>query len=380
LSIEAIKYGIGSIAAAGGLAALLLSVRRQKLAERTQQYTERDSGERRVTDLYTKAVELLGSTDAAVRLGGLYALDRLAQDNVAQRQPIVNVICALLRMPFVLPDDVDDPPAPADVAPDPHEQLQVRITAQRILIRHLCVAPGVGGSGMTASPDNPFWPDIDLDLTGASLVDWEFDHGRLRRATFVRTSFAGLTGFAGLVVTEAASFDSAAFEEAVEFGQAAFAGPVRFVGTRFHKDVSFSIAEFAGTADFGNAAFAGDADFDSTRFRRAASFETAQFFSRALFRAARFVGVARFRETVFHRWATFREVPFADTAVFSDAGFRSDVDFVGAMFGGDAWFAQTRFSTSPDFTAARHANRAHTIDWPPGWREDDATGELLATL
>ena len=53
-----------------------------------------------VTELYTKAVEQLGSDKAPVRLGGLYALERLAQDNPAQHQTIVNVICAYLRMPF----------------------------------------------------------------------------------------------------------------------------------------------------------------------------------------------------------------------------------------------------------------------------------------
>jgi hypothetical protein len=33
-----------------------------------------------VTDLYVKALQLLGSGDATVRIGGLYALDQLAQD------------------------------------------------------------------------------------------------------------------------------------------------------------------------------------------------------------------------------------------------------------------------------------------------------------
>lgn len=40
-----------------------------------------------------------------MRLGGLHALERLAQDNPAQRQTIVDVICAYLRMPYTPPDD-----------------------------------------------------------------------------------------------------------------------------------------------------------------------------------------------------------------------------------------------------------------------------------
>jgi hypothetical protein len=58
---------------------------------------------RRITELYTKAVEQPGSDKAPVRLGGLYALERVAQDNPGQRQTIVDVICAYLRMPYDLP-------------------------------------------------------------------------------------------------------------------------------------------------------------------------------------------------------------------------------------------------------------------------------------
>jgi hypothetical protein len=54
----------------------------------------------RVTDLYTKAADQLGSEKAPVRLAGMYALERLAQSTPEQRQTIVNVLCAYLRMPY----------------------------------------------------------------------------------------------------------------------------------------------------------------------------------------------------------------------------------------------------------------------------------------
>jgi hypothetical protein len=103
LRIEAIKYGLGLFAASGAAAALLLAIRRQRHLEFAQTHTEMDATERRFTDLYTKAVEQLGSADAAVRLGGLYALERAAQNDVGQRQTIVNVLCAYLRMPYTPP-------------------------------------------------------------------------------------------------------------------------------------------------------------------------------------------------------------------------------------------------------------------------------------
>jgi hypothetical protein len=120
------------------------------------------AAEQRITELYTRAVDQLGTKDAPIRLGGLHALERLAEDNTAQRQTIVDVICANLRMPYTPPDDQ----APGEDTPEDvhhhHEQrrqeLQVRLTAQRILISHL-------------KPEAVavFWARIDLNLTEAHL-------------------------------------------------------------------------------------------------------------------------------------------------------------------------------------------------------------------
>jgi hypothetical protein len=94
----------------GAAVTLMLAFRRQRhqehaahvtayLAEKVADNTKHDATERWVTDLYTKAAEQLGHAGAAVRLAGLYALERLAQDDPGHRQTIVNVICAYLRMP-----------------------------------------------------------------------------------------------------------------------------------------------------------------------------------------------------------------------------------------------------------------------------------------
>ena len=89
----------------------MLAFRRQHHQEIATVLSDLDATERHITELYTKAVEQLGSDKAPVRFGGLYALERLAQDNPAHRQTIVNVICAYLRMPF-------SPTAPAS-KPEP---------------------------------------------------------------------------------------------------------------------------------------------------------------------------------------------------------------------------------------------------------------------
>jgi hypothetical protein len=66
-------------------------------AEQVAEYNHEDVAARRVTELYTKTVEQLGSDKAAVRHGALYALyapEHVTQDNRSQRQPVVNVLCA----------------------------------------------------------------------------------------------------------------------------------------------------------------------------------------------------------------------------------------------------------------------------------------------
>jgi len=55
-----------------------------------------------VTDRYTRAVEQLGHEKAPVRLGALYSLEHLAQDNPQYRQTVVDVVCAYLRMPYTV--------------------------------------------------------------------------------------------------------------------------------------------------------------------------------------------------------------------------------------------------------------------------------------
>jgi hypothetical protein len=181
--------------------ALVLSGRRQwhaeqahRATEQSHQAAEHDATQRRITDLYTKAVEQLGSEKAPVLLGGLYALERVAQDNPGQRQTIVNVICAYLRMPYTPPAQ-----APADDAPEPK--------AGSVRNPH----PGTPGpSDRPTHPRHPpaarrgsrparptFRPDINLDFTGAALIDFDLIDCRPDTAQFDRATFAGHTRFNG---------------------------------------------------------------------------------------------------------------------------------------------------------------------------------------
>lgn len=64
-----------------------------------------------VTDRYTKAVGHLGEAQMPVRVGGLYALERIAMDSARDRDTIIYVLGAFVRERSVVRRDPPDRPA-----------------------------------------------------------------------------------------------------------------------------------------------------------------------------------------------------------------------------------------------------------------------------
>ncbi|WJK38927.1 pentapeptide repeat-containing protein [Solwaraspora sp. WMMA2056] len=311
LRVETIRTGLSVGAGVGAAAALLLALRRQQVTERTQQATEYDAGEKRVTELYVKAAEQLGSDKAPVRLAGLYALERLAQDNPVHRQSIVEVICAYLRMPYTPPaekqtdQNAAEPTAgqgpDAPTQPDPREERQVRLAAQRILARHLRPTTPDG------TPSPTYWKGVVVDLTEATLLNADFAGCVLNDARFGDATFNGDT-----------LFNSATFNGTAWFGRATFAGLAGFNG-----------AMFSSAAWFGRAAFTGEARFDTATFSDNATFGEVAFTDVAVFGKATFTGHARFDRAVFERWVVFAGASVGDGKRNGDMwpdGWRVDLD------------------------------------------------------
>jgi uncharacterized protein YjbI with pentapeptide repeats len=357
--VEAIKTGLGIGAGTGGVFALLLAVRRQWHQELSAVSTEHDAGERRVTELYTKAVEQLGSAQAAVRLGGLYALERVAQNNPEQRQTVVNVLCAYLRMPFTPPSTsprrlgIRRPPrsqqarrdpirSPATSAGTAREELEVRLAAQRILSKHLQPGPE------PKTPVDTFWEDIDLDLTGATLVKCDLSDCHVD-AAFDGAQFVGGAVFDGARFANVASFDGARFDGLASFGEVQFPGLASFGEARFDGLALFEGARFTDSAVFRGARFTDRAVFHGARFAGPPGFSGARFANTAEFRDAQFVGHAGFHETQFANTAEFTRTQFTDGATFYKARFAGEVDF------SDAWF---KLGMPREIAALQHATPA----------------------
>ena len=70
------------------------------------------SQEKQTTDLFTKAIEQLGSDKLEVRMGGIYALERIARDSAKDHGPIMEVLNAYVRQhaPILInPDELTMP-------------------------------------------------------------------------------------------------------------------------------------------------------------------------------------------------------------------------------------------------------------------------------
>jgi uncharacterized protein YjbI with pentapeptide repeats len=362
LKFDALKTSLTVGAGAAGAVALVLAFRRQWLNERSQSHLEYDAREQRVTNLYTKAADQLGHEKAAVRLAGLYALERVAQDNPEHRQTIVNVICAYLRMPLPhretlsnpandYSEDREPPKEILEARREHDEELHVREAAQTIITKHL-----KSTTDGTAEFDS-FWPDVDLDLRKAYLRDFTLDGCSLRGADFSGATFQG-----GIFVARTS-----------------------FSGTPRGKRGPFGI----GGADFASS---GDASFTHATFGKRAYLGGVDFQGKADFSGATFKGYTNFEGSTFHDGAKFAEARFGNGVSFDSAGIYVEgarftgfeADFTEAEFGGSVSFAEAKFEGKPisDQATANGANFTgasagiggdiHHV-WPTGWREGDET-------
>lgn len=169
----------------------------------------RISREGQITDRFTRAVDQLGNQDVNVRVGGLYALERIARDSVADRTAIQFLMGAFVRnnakWPVAAPDGPQQPTEPVDDrsvtlrarAPD----VQVAMAAlgrrlpspdQRPLslswvnLRGLSLK-GARLSGVTFQQSNL----ADAELTSVWLDNSDLTAADLRRASLVGSHLSG---------------------------------------------------------------------------------------------------------------------------------------------------------------------------------------------
>lgn len=250
--LDIVRIGLSVGVGTGGLFALWLASRRQRSTESTlalqrevSRTTVADSTERRITEQYNKAIEQLGHEHPAVRIGGLYSLERVAQHHPSLRQTVVDVLCGYLRLPFTPPG--------SDATAAEAAELEVRNTVQSLFWEHLG-DPGVRGSSQRTT--ERYWPNLDLDLSRAVLVQ-----------PILRDLYLGGLKLEGTEVHGTGDFSRIVIEGVSAVGLSTFHGPALLAKSQFRSGFAFIKCQFEGVVNLMDTTFDGPLAFIDCLFR-----------------------------------------------------------------------------------------------------------------
>ncbi|MCE6995717.1 pentapeptide repeat-containing protein [Saccharothrix sp. S26] len=259
---EAIKTGGLAGGAIVALYALWLNDRRRRTDEDRQRIeaarqkledARAEHDRSRVADeRFARSVELLGHDAEQVRVGAMHALAGLARSRVEYTQTVLDVLCAYLRRPF-------------DGRPEDRDELEVRLTAQR-LVADLLPRADVEGA-----------PSYDLDLTRAYLEYFDLSHrrvgdlvlraARLRQSnSFHHAVVRGGAWFTDVDSTGRLYLHHMTFHGKAWFSRFSGTDRVDCTGTRFLGATKFAGAACTGAVSFEGCEFAEPIDFTDARF------------------------------------------------------------------------------------------------------------------
>jgi uncharacterized protein YjbI with pentapeptide repeats len=154
--------------------------RNSEQADQWQRRTHELTEQGQITDRYTKAVEQLGSDKLDVRIGGIYALERIARDSATDHPTVMEVLTAFIRehsRERWPPSDADRPEPERLTRPD--VQAAVTVIGRRDSKRDIGII-SLAGADLTHA-DLTRAHLAFADLTGAHL-----DHALLARADLTR--------------------------------------------------------------------------------------------------------------------------------------------------------------------------------------------------
>ena len=177
----------------GGIIAILLAVWRSVVAS-----SQADTAQQGLlNERYQKGAEMLGSNVLSVRLGGIYALERLAAEHPKRYHiQVMNLFCSYVRNPTKSTDEGRQATLvtePAGKEGRQHESAQMREDIQAVM-----AAIGDRGEiGIAIERREEFTLDLhgaDLSfarLSGANLAGADLSLANLRHASFFDTTPSG---------------------------------------------------------------------------------------------------------------------------------------------------------------------------------------------
>jgi uncharacterized protein YjbI with pentapeptide repeats len=157
----------------------VLSQRTVELSRRTFELTEQGQ----VTDRYTKAIEQLGSDKLDIRIGGVYALERVTHDSERDHPTVMEVLTAFIREHSHEPWPSSAHHASLSTRPD--VQAALTVVGRRDPERDVRQIDLAGARLIGANLDGAYLVRADLqdaDLTSANLSNADLTAAYLRKA------------------------------------------------------------------------------------------------------------------------------------------------------------------------------------------------------
>jgi uncharacterized protein YjbI with pentapeptide repeats len=163
----------------------------------------RVSTEGQITDRFTNAVDQLGSDRLTVRLGGIYALERIARDSPRDYGPVMEVLTAFAREQSSLPAGAAATPVVAMPAVPEEVRAVLKVIGRRS--EEQIAAELASGSGCLDLTD---MNAVGVNMIEADLRHTCWDRADLRGAQLMRADISGAS-FLGANLSQQANLDDA---------------------------------------------------------------------------------------------------------------------------------------------------------------------------
>lgn len=174
---------LASLAGAIAVMGAILSGLTYRLNSRVAAQTHERDLQGQITERFTRAIDQLGSEKLDIRLGGIYALERIARDSAEDQPQVVEVLSAFVRehAPWKAPaGEKEDGQSGEDGEEAPHPNTDIQAALTVLCRRNITRASAESRMNLS-----------NTDLRGANLRGGHFEH-----AAFGEThlEFADLEG------------------------------------------------------------------------------------------------------------------------------------------------------------------------------------------
>lgn len=300
---------------------------------------------------FSKAAEMLGSSQTATRLGGVYALSALADEWVLNRQQCVDLLCGYMRGPI---SRQNDPASPLSSPQLPSRQIMKRPEMEP--------DSSLGFGDEYRRPQRAIAANYEK---AASRDEVEVRKAILssiargtRRSAGDSRSWSGMTFDLSTSFIDSVDFSNCSFNEKVNFNGSIFIGSANMRKARFDANAQFDGCLFLDRTWFSKAVFGGHAWFRAAEFVKEARFGNTRFLGGMIFSYSKFHDVCHFRENTLGTTGSAKEIAYADWTGATLPGGQTACWIVGVS--SSIWIDFSHLDS--DYTIRCDMGHAHSMD------------------